>query len=236
MTFPSRIQGVFFNPAATMTDIAQRPKPIAAILILVLALTAVFSFVAAPYAAKDGLEILKDNVKMKERLGAERFDKMIANMENPKPGAAAIRSFLVSPVFTAVIFAIQALFLLILGRMVSSEGAYLPILSVLLYASLVNGLLGNAVRTFLILSRKSVMQTTTSLALLAPTADITSTAYILLSQVDLFQLWMFGVLGYGLSAVFKIPVKKGLILSYAFWALKVGFSIALSFLGKSFMG
>ncbi len=120
--------------------------------------------------------------------------------------------------------------------MASSEGAYLPILSVLLYASLVNGLLGNAVRTFLILSRKSVMQTTTSLALLTPTADITSTAYILLSQVDLFQLWMFGVLGYGLSAVFKVPVKKGLILSYSFWALKAVFNIALSFLGKSFMG
>ncbi len=236
MTFPSRIQGVFLNPAATMADVAQRPKPIAAILILVLALTAVFSFVAAPYAAKDGLEILKDNVKMKERLGAERFDKMIADMENPKPGRAAVRSFLVSPVFTAVIFVIQALFLLILGRMASSEGAYLPILSVLLHASLINGFLGNAVRTFLILSRKSVLQTTTSLALLAPTADVTSTAYILLSQVDVFQLWMFGVLGYGLSAVFKIPAKKGLVLSYAFWALKAVFNIALSFLGKSFMG
>jgi len=219
-----------------MADIAQRPKPIAAILILVLALTAVFSFVSAPYAAKDGLEILKDNVKMKERLGPERFDKMIADMENPKPGAGIIRAFVVTPAFTALFLGIQALFLLILGRMVSSEGAYLPCFSVLLYASLVNTLLGNIVRTFLILSRKSVMQMTTSLAMLAPTADITSTPYILLSQIDLFQLWMFGVLGYGLSAVFKIPVKKGLVLSSAFWALKAVFNIALAFLGKSFIG
>lgn len=236
MTFPARIQGVFFNPSATMPDVARNPKPIAAILILILVLTAVFSYIAAPYAAKDGLQMMKDNVKMRERLGAERYDKMIADMENPKPGAGLLRAVVFTPTFTAVILGIQALFLLILGRLVSSEGAYIPALSVLLYAGLINTLLGNLVRTFLILSRKSVMQMTTSLAMLLPSADIASTPYILLSQFDLFQLWMTGVLGYGLAAVFKIPVKKGLILAFVFWALKAAVNIGFAFLGKSFMG
>jgi len=236
MTFPQRIQGVFFNPAPTMADVAQKPKPVAAILVLVLALTAVFSFISAPYAAKDSLLLMKDNVKMQERLGQERFDKMIADMENPKPGAIAFRSFVVSPVFTAIFLGIKVLFLLILGRMFSSEGSFVPVASVYLHASLINSLLGNLVRGVLILGRKSVLQMTTSLALLAPKAEITSASYILLSQVDFFQLWMFGVLGYGLSAVFKIPLKKAMILSYAFWAAKAAVNIAFGFLGKSFMG
>ncbi len=236
MTFPQRIQGVFFDPAPTMADVAQKPKPIAAILILILALTAVFSYVAAPYGAKDSVAAMRDNVKMQERLGKERFDQMIARMENPKPAALVFRSLVISPAFAAVFFGIQALFLLILGRMFSSEGSFIPVFSVLLYAKLIDGLLGNLVRGALILVRKSVIQTSTSLALLAPKAEFTSTSYILLSQVDFFQLWMFGVLGFGLSAVFKIPVKKGMILSYAFWAVKAVVNIAIGFLGKSFLG
>jgi len=236
MTFPQRIRGVFFEPAPTMADVAQKPKPIAAILILVLLLTAVFSYVAAPYIAKDTVAGMKDNVKLQERMGKERFDEMITKMENPKPATLVFRSIVVTPAFTAIILGIQTLFLLILGRMFSSEGSFVPVLSVFLYAKLIDGLLGNLVRGVLILVRKSVIQTTTSLALLAPKAEFTSIPYILLSQVDFFQLWMFGMLGYGLSAVFKIPVKKGMILSYAFWAVKAAVNIAFGFLSKSFMG
>jgi hypothetical protein len=39
-----------------------------------------------------------------------------------------------------------------------------------------------------------------------------------------------------LSAVFKIPLKKGMILSYTLWGLKAAVNIALAFVGKSFMG
>jgi hypothetical protein len=78
----------------------------------------------------------------------------------------------------------------------------------------------------LILARKSVFQTTTSLAFLFPRLEITSTAYKVLSQVDFFQLWVYGILAYGLSSVLKIDVKKGLILSYGFWLLKTLFYIA----------
>jgi Yip1 domain. len=236
MTFAQRIQGVFFEPARTMADAAARPKPIAAILILILALTAVFSYVAAPYSAKDSAAALKDNVKIQERMGKERFDEMMARMENPKPGGLAFRSLVVSPAFAGVFLAIQALFLLIFGRMFSSEGAFLPVFSVLLHAKLIDGLLGNLVRAVLILIRKSVIQTSTSLALLAPGAEITSLTYLLLGQVDFFQLWMFGVLGFGLAAAFKIPLKKGMILSYAFWAAKAAVNIALGLLSRSMLG
>jgi hypothetical protein len=236
MRFPDRIQGVFFDPGPTMVDIAQRPKPIAAILILILMLTAVFSYISAPYASKDSLQAMKDNVKIQERLGKERYEAMIASMENPNPTSILIRSAVFGPAMVGLILAFQALLLLILGRMFSSEGAYLPVLSVLLYAGLIDKLLGGLVRSVLVLLRKSVFQTSTGLALLLPSADFSSTPYILLSQIDFFQIWMFAVLGYGLSAVFKIPLKKGMILSYTLWGLKAAVNIALAFVGKSFMG
>ena len=65
--------------------------------------------------------------------------------------------------------------------------------------------------------------------------DITSTAYIILAQIDLFQLWMFGIFSYALAAIFKIDVKKALFISYGFWALKTVFYIAMGLIGASFM-
>jgi len=44
---------------------------------------------------------------------------------------------------------------------------------------------------------------------------------------------MFGVLAYGLSAIFKIDMKKSLIISYLFWGLKTLFNIAMSIWGMS---
>ncbi len=117
-----------------------------------------------------------------------------------------------------------------MGRMFSTEGNYKQDFSVYLHASIVDRILGNAVRLVLILIRKSVFQTTTSLALLFPRLEITSTAYKVLSQIDFFQLWFYGILAYGLSSVLKIDVKKSLIIAYGFWLLKTLFYIAGSFL------
>ncbi len=79
------------------------------------------------------------------------------------------------------------------------------------------------------------MQTSTGLALLFPKMEITSTAYILLAQIDFFQLWMFGVLAFGLAAVFKIPVKKALVLSYTVWFLKALVNVGFGLIGMSFL-
>ena len=64
------------------------------------------------------------------------------------------------------------------------------------------------------------MQTSTSLALLFPRMEVTSTPYIILTQIDFFQLWMFGILAFGLAAIFKIKPGKALALSYGVWFLK----------------
>jgi hypothetical protein len=235
MGFLDRVQGVFFNPKPTMADVAAKPKPIAWILILVLVLTAAFSYLSSPIASRETFQTMKDNVKLQERLGPERFGRMIADMEKAGTPAAGVRAALIGTALVGLFLLLQALILLVMGRLVSTEGAFLPVLAVLLHAGLIDKLLGGAVRAILILMRKSVIQTTTSLALLAPKADFTSNTYILLGQVDFFQLWMFAVVGFGLSAVFKIPAKKALVLSYSFWALKCLLNIALAFVGKSFL-
>ena len=111
----------------------------------------------------------------------------------------------------------------------------MAIVAVLVHANFVDKILGGIVRTTLVLARQSVFQTSTSLALLAPKIEFTSVPYIVLSQIDFFQLWMFALVGYGLSAIFKVPVRKGMVLSYTFWLLKTLVNLGLAFFWRSFL-
>ncbi len=234
MSLVKRIEGVFFSPRPTFDGLAAKPVWIDTLIVVLIALIA-FTAVARPYMQKDQLSMMKDNVALKERMGAESFDKLIEKTANPSTAAKIMQIVVTTPLFFIAPLLLQCLILLILGRFMSTQGTYIQVLSVLVHASLVDKLLGNAVRSVLALTRQSVMQTSTSLALLFPKMEVTSTAYVMLTQIDFFQLWMFGILAFGLSAVFKIPVKKALVLSYGMWFLKALANSGLGIFGMSFL-
>jgi hypothetical protein len=234
MNLFKRIEGIFFNPRPVFDGLAAKPVWVDALIVVLVAIIA-FNLVVAPYMQKDQLRLMKDNAVLKERVGAERYDQMIQNMENPSARSRIIQTFVTTPLFTLIALLLQALILLILSRFISSQGTYAQVLSVLLHASLVDKLLGNAVRMILALTRKSLMQTSTSLALLFPKMEVTATSYIILSQVDFFQLWMFGILAFGLAAVFKIELKKALFFSYGVWFLKALVNVGIAMIGMSFL-
>ena len=234
MNLFKRIEGVFFNPRPVFDGLAAKPAWVDALIVVLVALIA-FNLVVAPYMQKDQLRLMKDNSALKERMGVERYDQMIQNMENPSARSRIIQTFVTTPLFYLIALLLQALILLILGRFLSSQGAYVQVLSVLLHASLVDKLFGNAVRMVLALTRRSLMQTSTSLALLFPKMEVTSTSYIMLSQIDFFQIWVFGILAFGLAAVFKIELKKALFLSYGVWFLKALVNVGIAMIGMSFL-
>lgn len=235
MNFFNRLQGIFFNPKDTLKAISEKPVWMDTMIVLLVVIM-VFSVIVLPYAQKDQLQSLKSNVELQERLGEEAYQQQLDFLENP-PKWFFIVFTVIGPLFTTMIgFFLPPLILLAFGRMVSTEGSYKQTLSVYLHASFVNNIFGNAVRLILILTRKSVMQTTTSLALFFPKMEITSTSFRVLSQIDFFQIWFFGILAFGISSVFKIDIKKSLFLSYGFWFLKSLLYIGLGALGSRFGG
>jgi hypothetical protein len=160
---------------------------------------------------------------------------MIAQTENPSPARRVVQTFVATPLFFVAALLLQSLLLLVVGRLLSTQGSYVQVLSILIHASFIDKLLGNAVRLALALARGSIMQTSTGLALLFPRLEVTSTLYIVLAQVDLFQLWLFGVLALGLAAVFKVSLRKALVLSYGLWLAKAAFNAVLGLISMSFL-
>jgi hypothetical protein len=229
MNFFNRFQGIFFSPQSTLKAVSEKPVWVDAFILLLILLT-VYSTIVVPYALKDRLQNLKINVELQERLGKESVDRQIEMLENPSQFLVILTKYIIPLIANLIGLFVPSLFLLALGRLFSTEGNYKQVLSVYLHASFVDKIAGNALRLILILIRKSVMQTTTSLALFFPKLAITSAAFTILSQFDFFQLWLFGILSYGLSSLFKIELKKALILSYLLWFLKSLFYIVSSFI------
>lgn len=235
MNFFNRFQGIIFNPQPTFKRLSEKPVWVDA-LILLLIVSALISYIISPYSHQDNVRLFESNTKLQERMGEERFNEMLEGMKNPSQTRVILQSFLMSPITLLVGFLISSLFLFVLGRMLSSEGKYLQVFSAYLHANFIDKILGMGVKLIIILSKKSVMQATTSLALFFPKLEVTSTAFIVLNQFDFFQLWLFGILAHGLSHIFNIELKKALFVSYGFWLIKSLFYIGITLLGMRMMG
>jgi len=234
MSFFKRLEGVFFSPRQVFQSLAERPVWVDALVVLLI-LLALFSYFTSPFSRNDQLQMMKDNAKLKQRMGETRYNEYVAKLESPPSSAMVIRNVLAGPAMSLIGLLFSSLVFMILGRFISSQGKYVQIISAVIHANFVDKLLGNAVRFLLISAKKSVMQTSTSLALLFPKMEVTSPAYVVLGQIDFFQLWMFGILAFGLSSIFKIELKKALFLSYGFWLLKSLIYIALGIIGLQYL-
>ena len=235
MNFFSRFFGTFFDPGRTFAALAEKPIWVDALIVLLI-VGAVFSYLVAPYMQKDSLQMMEDNAaKLKQKWGEERYNLAIERTKSTSSTRLLINAAILSPMTLLIGLLISALIVLGLGRMVSTRGNYLKVFSVLIHANFVDKILGNALRLVLIFGKKSVFQTSTSLAAFFPKLEVTSVPYVVLGQFDFFQLWLFGIFGLGLAAIFKINLKKALFVSYAFWLIKSVFNIALSLLFMSFM-
>jgi hypothetical protein len=225
MGFLRRLLGAFIDPERTFAAIVRRPIWLDALIVL-LVLLALHSYIVFPYGQKDSLAFLEDHgARLQEKWGEAGYDSAVDRVRSQD---RILTSLLIAPLTFLVGLLFSALIVLGMGRLLSTQGQYLQVFSSFLYAHFVDKLLGNALRTFLILSRKSVIQTSTSLTVFFPKMEILSPAYVILSQVDFFQLWMFGLFGIGLAAAFKIQLKKALVISFTFWLLKSLLMIALT--------
>jgi len=232
MSFSGRLIGTYFEPGRTFRAISERSLWVD-VLIVLLILISLYTYLIFPFGQKDSLRSLEDNAaKLKAKWGESRYASYLERMKGQD---RSLTAFLVTPLTYLVGFLFSALIVLGMGRLVSTQGNYLQVFSSLLHANLVDKLLGNGLRLFLISGRKSVLETSTGLPVLFPKLDVMSTAYALLAQVDLFQLWTFCLFGMGLAAAFKISLKKGFVISFAFWLLKSGIAAALIVLRNRMM-
>jgi hypothetical protein len=216
MSFGRRVIGTFFSPGRTFRAIADRPVWVD-ILVLVLILIILYAYLSFPFAQKDRLRMMETHeAALTAKWGPSGY---AGEMERVKGRDRSLSAFLVTPLTSLFSLLFAALIILGMARLVSTEGNYLQVFSSLLHASLVDKLLGNGLRLFVILGGKAA-ETSTGLPALFLKLEGTSAASAILSQLDPFQIWMVFLFALGLAAAFKIGLRKGLVISFVFWFLK----------------
>jgi len=218
MSFFERVVGVFFNPRQTLEAVAEKPIWWDVLIVLLVSMS-IYSALIMPLATRDALA----NYQTETGTPPPDFGQM------PKwilviGAIAGLFSIMVMVFLTCGI-------IYLIGRLFSTAGDFAKIIAVYLHAGLVDSLLGNIIRLVLILMKKTI-RVSTSLAVLLP-ADVPlrSFGYILLSQFDFFRLWAFGILAFGLSAVFKVDRKKALWIAFLSWLIITLLAAGLSGLG-----
>lgn len=234
MSLFKRLGGVFFDPKRTLTALAEKPVWVDVLIVILVAL-AVYSLAVMPYMRAEQYQMMKDSDKLKDRMGADQFNGYVQKYAAPPTKWDYIQTAGGAPVMFVIAMLLQSLFLMLLGRFASTQGTFKQLFSSLVHANLIYALLGNGIRLILTLTKKSAMQVSTGLAIFFPKMEITSTSYIVLSQFDFFQIWLFGVLAFGLSALFKINIRKALFISYAVWFLKALANVGIALFGLSFV-
>lgn len=234
MNFINAFLGIFLNPKQTLKAVSEKSRWTEALIIVLIA-WALFAYIKAPYAQKDTIRVLESNIKLKESMGEDRYNENLEKLKNPSQTGTLLAAFVYAPLSLAIGFLISCLIMFGMGRLISTEGKYIQVFSGFLYANFIDKIFGNAVRLLLILPKKSILETSTGLALFFPHLEVTSPAFIILTQIDIFQLWMFGIFSYALSYIFNIEIKKALFISYGFWAIKTFLYIAMGLLFASYM-
>jgi len=216
MSLPARIQGVFFEPRATLRAVAAKPLWLDVLAVTLVALAAYTAFIM-PYASREALSHFQSDGQ-------------------PPPDLSRMPKWLlVIPVFiglfsiAAVVF-ISSGILYLAGRLFSPRGEFKQVLAVYLHAGLVDGLLGNAVRLTVALLNKTAL-VVTGPALFVPGLPPRSFLFLALGPFDFFRLWMFGIMAFGLAAVFEVDEKKALLVSFLAWLALSAMSVGMGGLG-----
>jgi hypothetical protein len=218
MNFIDRVLGVFSSPRRTLESVAEKPVWWD-VLVVVLVSMLVYSALIMPYATQEALA----NYQSSTGTPPPDFNQM--------PKWVLAIGLIVGLFSIVVMIFLTCGIIYLVGRLFSTAGDFAKIVAVYLHAGLVDSLLGNAVRLTLTLMKKSI-RVSTSLAVLLPAeVPLRSFWYILFSQFDFFRLWAFGILAFGLSAVFKVDRKKALGIAFLSWLILTLLAAGLSGLG-----
>jgi hypothetical protein len=209
MNFFSRLFGIYFRPHTTCQFLAKKPVWIDTLIVLLIAILA-FTYFLVPYT------------------------RMLEGIANPTRMAVVLRAVLWTHLYLLG-FLVSSLVLLVLSRLVSKDGHYSQVFSMYIHANLIDKILGNAARLYLLFNHQTLFKTSTSIAAFFPGVDVHSLSYAVAIQFDIFQLWLFAVLALGLAAIFDMTVKKALCVSFGFWLMKSLFNILLIMLGVGFI-
>jgi hypothetical protein len=226
--FINDLSGVIATPARTVAQ-AMAGKRWRAALLLILAVTAACTFVTFPVTKAEQARLIRDS-QFAEKLS----DEQLADLDRFTPLQRAMGA-LYAAAFAALVLAIGAFFIYLFFKVGGAEGLYVNYFSGVALASVLDMVLGAALKSALVMAKKTVM-VHTGLTMFFPGLDFRGLPFLVLAQFDFFSLWFLAALALGTAVFAKISPRKSLVIAALYFVFKSLILVAASFFSMRMMG
>ncbi len=203
---------VFFQPSEFFAQLKSQPK------VLVPYVATALVFLLAFWLIGD--------------LTVEFAKQQAQFQQQPVPDNILYYLSIFQPVLAFLIYPlmVSALAMLVGSFMLGERASFKQVLSVALYGTFICAV-GTLVVVPMMLAKGSVL-VSLSLGVLAPEADPGNWLYMLLTKIELFNIWEIIAAGIGFSAVYNLPRNKGYLIS----VLSIGLLSAIAVILGSLFG
>lgn len=214
--WPQRILGVILEPIKTFQEIAADPRGLIPIII-VLAINLILAVWMLPQVKEATAEALKQAPNM----GPEQIKAALK-----WTGISTMIGAVVAPI---LIWLVQAALLALFNQISLGEAKFKQLFVVAFYAW-IPAFIGGVIKSIMVgvMGLKKAMAISTSLALLLPRSTDSGFIYMLLSKIDIFNVWSLILLVLGGSLAMKKESKKVALYIFGIWLIYI---IIVAFLG-----
>lgn len=226
--FISDLTGVIGSPGATIAR-AMEAKRWKAAMAAILLVTAIVTFITFPITKAEQAKLIRDS-EMADKLS----DEQLAGLENFS-SFQRVSGSVFATVFAALTLVLGAFFIYLFFKVGGAEGLYVNFFSAVAQASLLDMVLGGALKGLLVLLKKTMM-VQTGLTLFVPGLDFRSLPYVVLSQFDFFFLWYLAALALGIAVFARISLKKSMTIAALYFLFKSLVLVSISFFSMKLMG
>jgi hypothetical protein len=226
----SALWKVLLEPKATFEGLRER-APWILPLALGIVLIVVFTYSAWPMLMDAQIERIRMNEGIPEGARNAAIAQVQATRDTPVLWQVAI-----GPV-AATIFALLAtgIWLGVGNVLLGGNANFKKIWSMFNYAGMV-GVVSLLIK-WAMMAMKGSADVHTSLALLAPDLNPTGYLYRALDGVDVFSIWFFILIGFGLAAMCRVKTQKAMTVTFVVWAIWIfGFKAGLGTLVGGLVG
>jgi hypothetical protein len=225
--FLNDLKGIIVTPGSTLGKLMEKKQWIAT-LILILVFVFVFSYISAPAKMAQSQELLEES-QMSEYLSAEELEDF-QNMT----GSRRIMVALWGTFITFLVLVVAAFFVYLFYGIGGTEGVYSNYFTIVVNASIIDTVLPLLLGILSILSGIGIAALS-NLANLLALAPNTMT-YLIVSQIDLFNIWYLVALALGIAVFSKISQKKSLFIAGIYFLFTTALKILFSYLSVKILG
>ena len=205
MPLPRRIIGIFTAPRAVFEYLRESPRALGAMVVV-----CVVALLATVPLTKIIIQDQVEKMQAKPNMTPEAIAKATGVMNVTVPIFAVLGN-------VVIIVVLAGLYLFLANIILGGATNYKKMLAGVAHVSLI-GILSSIVRVPLILA-KGTSDVTLSPAIFLPSESHNTFLYHLLSQCDLFVIWMLGLAALAISVLAGVPTKKATTAVVILWVI-----------------